>query len=263
MHRCYAVSRVQNFVCNIQTHQQLRRDTNMQVSLSCGPSWDTRPSPFALVTNSTCQGDSFNIAKYLTLHFHYSFWVCPFFYQSVKLSASSTESAHCSKDTNANQLLREQSAEFYSCEICKNLFSRGNILSGHTRVSNRESTSYCEMCVKLLSDNRNEVQRPRGHERPLSCNICNKGFNCPSNLDKHILVHTRELPTSCEMCKKSFSQRCNLITHLRVHTGERRFSCEMRKKTFARRFHVKCHVRLHRGERPLSCELCKKRLSSL
>jgi uncharacterized Zn-finger protein len=149
----------------------------------------------------------------------------------------------------------------YSWQICKNSFSHRNILSGHTSESRRE-TSHCQICVKTLSDNRNEVQRLRGHKRPFSCNIFNKGFTCRSNLDKHIRVHTGERQFSCEMCKKSFSRRCNLLTHLRIHTGERRSSCDVCKKKFARSSHVKCHVRCHSGEQQFSCGVCKKRFSS-
>jgi uncharacterized Zn-finger protein len=167
---------------------------------------------------------------------------CPdsfFSFQSVKLNASSTEAAHCSKDANAKELLGEQSAEFYSCQICKNSFSRRNILSGHTNATTREITSYCEMCVKSLCDNRNAVQRHRGRERLFSCSLCNKGFTSRSNLDKHIRAHTGERPYSCEVCNKLFAQRSNLNKHLKVHTGERPFSCEVCKKRFTRRYDIK------------------------
>jgi hypothetical protein len=96
-----------------------------------------------------------------------------FFFQSVKRNAKSTKADHCIKDVNAKELLGEENAElsvlhseenFDSCEICKKQFSRRNILFEHTRASSRE-TSYCEICVKSLTDNRSAMRRFRERER--------------------------------------------------------------------------------------------------
>jgi hypothetical protein len=143
MHRCYDVSRKQNFVCNIQTHisnyagKLMRRLVSLvdQDGAQC-------PSCFPLFSSSTFQDDSCNAAQYLTVHFHYRTSYCFFFFQNIKLNSTSTEGAHCSKDANGNRLLGENSAESYSWQICKNSFSHRNILSGHTSESRKETTSY-------------------------------------------------------------------------------------------------------------------------
>jgi hypothetical protein len=71
MHRCYDVSRMQNFVCNIQTHISNWARKLMR-SLVCLVDQDGTQSPsrFTLVSNSICQDDSCNAAKYLTIQFH-------------------------------------------------------------------------------------------------------------------------------------------------------------------------------------------------
>jgi hypothetical protein len=181
-------------------------------------------------SNSTCQGDSCNAAQYLTVHFHYRTSYCFFFFQNIKLNETSTKAEHCSKDANGKQHLGEDSAELYSCQRCKNSLSHRDILSRRTGASSRETTSCCEMCVKLLSDNRNPVQRLRSRERPFSCNMCIKGFTSRSNVDNHIRVHTGEQPYSRKVCNKSFAQRFNPKAHLTLHSGERPFSCEICKK---------------------------------
>jgi hypothetical protein len=154
-----------------------------------------------------------------------------FSFQSAKLNAKSTQAAHCSKDVNAEELLGEENAELSelhseenidSCEICKKPFSGRNILFEHTSASSRD-TSYCEICVKSLSDKRSARRRFRGCERTFSCNVCSKRFTSGSNLDNHIRGHTGERSFLFKICKKMFAQSSAMSRHLRVHIGERPF----------------------------------------
>jgi uncharacterized Zn-finger protein len=257
MQRCYEVSRTQNSDCNSETRGSILRHDYSSFNILWPllehiailiPSLLT---VFVKVAGVILPNNSHSISTKGSDDVFFSF-------QSVKLKATNAEAAHCSKDTNVKQLPGKDSAEFYSCQICKNSFPRKNILSGHASATSRETTSYCEMCVKSLSDNRNAVQQLRRRERLFSCNVCNKGFTSRSNLDNHIRVHTGERSYSCEMCYKSFTQRSNLKAHLQLHNGDRPFSCEICKKLFTQRSNLNTHLRVHSGERPFSCLICKK-----
>jgi len=48
-----------------------------------------------------------------------------------------------------------------------------------------------------------------------SCQSCNKRFDRPSTLKKHMLVHTGEKAWACEICGRRFSVSSNLNRHAR------------------------------------------------
>jgi hypothetical protein len=152
-----------------------------------------------------------------------------FFFQSVQLSATSVEAANFNRNVNAEENLGEESAEFYSCDVCKHSYSRRIIPSGNSSLSTRGEMSLCEMCVTSFTRKHSAMRRIRICERNFSFNVCNKIFTSHYNLDIHIRVHTGERPYSCEVCKKRFARPSVLITHLRVHTGEQPYSCKVRK----------------------------------
>lgn len=54
-----------------------------------------------------------------------------------------------------------------------------------------------------------------GREKRHRCQLCNKRFDRPSTLKKHMLVHTGEKAWACEICGRRFSVSSNLNRHSR------------------------------------------------
>ncbi|KAF9786871.1 hypothetical protein BJ322DRAFT_1052390 [Thelephora terrestris] len=60
-----------------------------------------------------------------------------------------------------------------------------------------------------------EPAPPGGREKRHSCPSCNKRFDRPSTLKKHLLVHTGEKAWACTICGRRFSVSSNLNRHAR------------------------------------------------
>ena len=77
-----------------------------------------------------------------------------------------------------------------------------------------------------------------------SCPFCSKSFPKPTQLRRHLRVHTREKPYVCDDCGRCFSQSNSLNAHLRaVHRGERPYKCPFCDLAVAQKCNLKTHIR--------------------
>ncbi|XP_008322189.1 zinc finger protein 236 isoform X2 [Cynoglossus semilaevis] len=91
------------------------------------------------------------------------------------------------------------------------------------------------------------------------CPYCPKSFKKPSDLVRHIRIHTGEKPYKCEECGKSFTVKSTLDSHVKTHAGQKLFSCHMCNTSFSTKGSLKVHMRLHTGSKPFKCPFCELR----
>ncbi|XP_058413307.1 zinc finger protein 236 isoform X4 [Diceros bicornis minor] len=91
------------------------------------------------------------------------------------------------------------------------------------------------------------------------CSYCPKSFKKPSDLVRHVRIHTGEKPYKCDECGKSFTVKSTLDCHVKTHTGQKLFSCHVCSNAFSTKGSLKVHMRLHTGAKPFKCPHCELR----
>ena len=94
---------------------------------------------------------------------------------------------------------------------------------------------------KVMTFTTKGVKRKRTQQH--ECNVCEKMFGSPSDLVKHMRVHTNEKPYECDVCEKRFSDSGNLKVHMRIHTNEKPYECDVCEKRFSQSGSLKVHMR--------------------
>ncbi|XP_066507917.1 zinc finger protein 236-like [Hoplias malabaricus] len=94
---------------------------------------------------------------------------------------------------------------------------------------------------------------------PNRCQYCPKSFKKPSDLVRHVRIHTGEKPYKCDQCGKNFTVKSTLDCHVKTHTGQKLFNCHMCNTSFSTKGSLKVHMRLHTGSKPFKCPYCDLR----
>jgi uncharacterized Zn-finger protein len=76
-----------------------------------------------------------------------------------------------------------------------------------------------------------------------SCVVCGKSFSKPSQLVRHMRIHSGEKPFPCTMCDKRFNQKNALKAHTLTHMGLKKYRCIHCDKNFTQAGNLKTHVR--------------------
>ena len=151
------------------------------------------------------------------------------------------------------------------CETCNKVFSSSQTLTNHNKLHSSKLEFPCPVCLKSYvsrsvlgnhlktHDSENKVPR-------FNCSHCEKKFNHPSNLARHIRTahfdYSDKKIYVCPDCGKTFKDPSARKHHLKIHMEVRPHPCDGCHKSFATKSQLESHNRIHTGEKPFVCPVC-------
>ena len=169
------------------------------------------------------------------------------------------------KETEMEKHLKADCTKQHFCETCNKVFSSSQTFNNHMKLHTKELEFKCYICGKCYvsrsvlgnhmktHDENNKIPR-------FNCDHCEKKFNHPSNLKRHIRTAHFELSDkkiyACPECGKTFKDPSARKHHLKIHMEVRPHPCDGCDKSFATKSQLESHVRIHTGEKPFVCSLC-------
>ena len=127
--------------------------------------------------------------------------------------------------------------------------AKGNLVIVKHGIRRKKSTGHtykCARCNKCKSSTQELNKHYRLKHKPLMCGICNKLFDLPGTLKKHMYGHL-DKPFKCDKCSESFHFESELSNHKVVHWTIRTHFCMAQNCgcSFMRKSDLSIHVQMH------------------
>lgn len=134
------------------------------------------------------------------------------------------------------------------CEYCGDSFNKNAELHEHRASHKLEDTYLCYICGKSFKTSTILTSHISGHksndEKQKECNVCHKKFCFQSQLNSHMLKHTKEKSYQCSDCNKSFINCKSLEKHMHTHLNMNycKFKCNFCGMNFKKKITLNSHI---------------------
>ncbi|XP_067636281.1 gastrula zinc finger protein XlCGF58.1-like isoform X2 [Eurosta solidaginis] len=141
------------------------------------------------------------------------------------------------------------------CPICQKEVYEHYLQTHIARVHTSERKYSCDICGNSYKTCTLLSYHKKAHfDGKFVCNVCNRRFVRPNQLQVHMRVHTGEKPYGCHLCEQRFRNKALLNYHLQRHAGIKR-RCNVCGKEYNRVDDLRTHSYKHTGM-PYTCPTC-------
>ncbi|CAG9864862.1 unnamed protein product [Phyllotreta striolata] len=183
---------------------------------------------------------------------------------------------------NKTHTAPNEGQKMFKCPHCSCIFKRIASLNGHVTKAHVKYNDTEEIIGDVMKNLKDLEERsavsyitlmestPDGTEKKITvqmkkidqlkfykCLYCTKMFKKPSDLLKHMRVHTREKPFECKICKKMFALKFNLTSHMKSHNNVKSYKCNKCGLTFSSKKLLNNHKNFENDKLPKwQCSTC-------